>query len=50
MPEDQDLLGVFCRLGLSGKGVPVVCRPLHIVPETVVGDGAIFPSAAASLH
>lgn len=32
VPEDQDLLGMLHGLGLSGKGVPVVRRPLHVAP------------------
>ena len=50
VPEDQELLGVLHRLGLSGKGVPVVRRPLHVAPEIAVGGGTIPTSTAAPLH
>lgn len=33
VPEDQDLLGVLHGLGLAGKSVPVVRRPLHIAED-----------------
>lgn len=50
VPEDQDLLGMLhvLVLGLSGKGVPVVCRPLHVSPERPLLE--VGPSLSPQQH